>query len=128
MKFLLDENVDYRLASFLSTLGYDVKAIPQDYPYGLFDHEVLAIAYKEKRILITNDKDFGELIFRRHLTHRGVILFRLKKGNIDINTRKERLRLVLEEYTDQLHHFVVITEERVRVGETSPSQSEEKAA
>jgi predicted nuclease of predicted toxin-antitoxin system len=38
---------------------------------------VLAIATAEQRVLLTNDKDFGELIFRRRLPHAGVILFRL---------------------------------------------------
>jgi len=37
MKFLLDENVDRRLVAFLEHLGHDVKAIPQDYPYGIED-------------------------------------------------------------------------------------------
>ena len=66
MKFLLDENVERRLAPFLQELGHDVTVVGVDYPSSLSDHEVLVIAYKERRILITNDRsDFGELIFRR---------------------------------------------------------------
>ena len=79
MKFLLDENVDYRLVSFLQHRHHDVTAIARDYPVGLSDEAVLEIAYNEQRILITNDRgDFGNLIFRYHLPHSGIILFRLK--------------------------------------------------
>ena len=71
MKFLLDANVEFRLATFLTSLGHDVKTIAHDFPASLTDHEVLALAVKEQRILLTNDRDYGELIFRQHLPHRG---------------------------------------------------------
>ena len=117
MKVLLDENAEYRLASFLQQAGYDATAIGHDYPRGLSDREVLALAYKEHRILLTNDRsDFGELIFRYHIPHCGVILFRLKIG--DIETKHLRLQQVLSEYSGQLHHFLVITAKRVRVRKT----------
>ncbi len=64
MKFLLDESADFPLASFLKQLGHDVTAIAHDYPHALKDREVLSIAREEQRILIANDRDFGELIFR----------------------------------------------------------------
>src|SRR5690349_13920935 len=116
MKFLLDENVDRRLVPFLKQFGHDVTAISSEYPPGLLDEQVLALATKEKRILITNDtSDFGELIFRSHHTHCGVILFRLKTEEANINLRKERLKLVLDAYSNQLHLFVVITPKQIRV-------------
>ncbi len=62
MKFLLDENVEYRIAAFLKKHGHDVTAIAHDYPNALTDRAVLAIAAAEKRILITNDRtDFASL-------------------------------------------------------------------
>jgi len=116
MKFLLDENVDRRLVPFLKQSGHDVTAIAYEYPPGLLDEQVLALAAKEKRILLTNDRsDFGELIFRHHHPHCGVILFRLKTEEANINLRKKRLKLVLEGYANQLHHFLVITPKQVRV-------------
>ncbi len=75
MKFLLDENVERRFLPFLKALSHDVTRVGDDYPHGLLDQEVLAIANQEGRIVITNDRsDFGELIFRYHHPHRGVIL------------------------------------------------------
>ena len=48
-----------------------------EHPSGVPDDEVLAIAYRERRILITRDRDFGELVFVYWQPHRGVILLRL---------------------------------------------------
>lgn len=73
MRFLLDESADFPLADVLSQLGHDVKAIARDYPNALKDEVVLAIANEDERIHITNDHDFGELIFRRQLSHAGVM-------------------------------------------------------
>ena len=62
IKFLADVNVEKPLVDYLSNQGYDIKWIP-DYNCEMFDEDILQLANKEKRILITNDKDFGDLIF-----------------------------------------------------------------
>jgi predicted nuclease of predicted toxin-antitoxin system len=119
MKFLLDENMDRRLTSFLESLGHDVTAVSVEYPHGLPDHEVLALARLEQRILITNDvEDFGELVFQRYLPHAGIILFRFKTEQSNIQLRKERLHYVLTRYPDQLQHFIVITPQRIKIRKT----------
>jgi predicted nuclease of predicted toxin-antitoxin system len=118
MKFLLDQNVERRLASFLKNLGHDIKAVGIDYPAGILDQEVLSHAYKESRILLTNDKgDFGELIFRKHHPHSGVILFRRMRSG-DMLTKQERLTFVLQAYTTQLRHFLVVSPKSVRIRKT----------
>jgi predicted nuclease of predicted toxin-antitoxin system len=118
MKFLLDQNVERRLVSFLKNLGHDVKVVNIDYPAGILDQEVLSSAYKESRILLTNDKgDFGELIFRHHHPHSGVILFRRMRSG-DMLTKQERLSFVLQAYANQLHHFLVVSPTSVRVRKT----------
>jgi len=118
MKFLLDQNVERRLAAFLRNLGHDVKVVSIDYPAGILDEEVLTHAYKESRILLTNDKgDFGELIFRSHHPHAGVILFRRMRSG-DMPTKQERLSFVLKAYVGDLHHFLVVTPTSVRVRKT----------
>ncbi len=63
MRFLLDESVEFRIATYLTQLGHDVRSIACDYSPGIKDHKVLALAQSEQRILITSDRDFGELIF-----------------------------------------------------------------
>ncbi len=113
MKFLLDESPDFPLSVVLTNLNHDVTAIAREYPQSLKDIEVLAIAQREGRILITNDRDFGELIFRRQLPHSGVILFRL--GSEDIPTKATWLKHVLDHYAEHLRDFIVVTERGVRV-------------
>jgi predicted nuclease of predicted toxin-antitoxin system len=113
MKFLLDENAEFRLASFLQARGHDVKVIAHDYPGGLSDDQVLFVACEEQRVLITNDRDFGELIFRQRLPHCGVIFFRL--SDQAIATTMARLDHLLRTYLDQLDQFVVVMDRTVRV-------------
>ncbi len=113
MRFLLDESADFPLADFLFKLGHDVTVISHDYPQALTDRVVLAIAHEEKRILITNDHDFGELIFRHKLPNAGVILFRL--GEESLETKSDWLSYVLVNHANDLQHFLVITDRRIRI-------------
>ena len=118
MKFLLDQNVERRLASYLRDLGHDVKVVSVDYAPGILDQEVLAHAYTERRILLTNDKgDFGDLIFRSHRPHAGVILFRRMRSG-DMRIKQERLSFVLQAYAGDLLHFLIVTPTSVRVRRT----------
>ncbi len=113
MRFFLDESADYPLADVLREMGHDVTAIAHDYPAALRDREVLAIANAENRILIANDRDFGELIFRQQLPHKGVLLFRL--GDETLAEKTKWLQYVLREYKNELTNFIVITGRGVRI-------------
>lgn len=62
IKFLADVNIEKPVVDFLLNQGYDIKWIP-DIDCEMVDEDLLKLANREKRILITNDKDFGELIF-----------------------------------------------------------------
>jgi predicted nuclease of predicted toxin-antitoxin system len=74
---------------------------------------VLAIAYQQQRILITNDTDFGELIVLRQLPHAGVILLRL--ADPPLAALFDRLGDVFTHHADQLGQFLVVTPHKVRV-------------
>jgi hypothetical protein len=50
MKFLFDQSADFRLIAHLRQLGHDVSAVSRNYPPGLADEDVLAIARQEQRI------------------------------------------------------------------------------
>lgn len=77
MRFLANENVPLDAVIALRENGYDVMWVRTCAP-GSADEEILARAVSEKRILITFDKDFGELAFRyRLIAECGVILFRI---------------------------------------------------
>jgi predicted nuclease of predicted toxin-antitoxin system len=113
MRFLLDEGLPYRLATFLHNLGHDVTAVGHEYPFALTDHAILAIARQEQRVVLTNDKDFGELIFRDQLPHAGVVLFRL--GYVPIAERTALMQRVLTEHATVLDQFIVVTRTAIRV-------------
>jgi predicted nuclease of predicted toxin-antitoxin system len=115
MKFLLDQSTDARLLTHLKHLGHDVKRIGSHYPPGLPDQDVLTLAKQKNRILITDDRDFGELVFRLKLPHAGVIFLRLGTY-APLSLKIERLSFVLTHYSDQLNQFIVVTTDTVRIG------------
>ncbi len=116
MRFLLDESADARLAAHLEARGHDAQFVALHHRPGLPDPEVLAIAHREGRILITDDRDFGELVFRHRQPHAGVIYFRLETTKLAARTA--RLDDVLTTHRDQLDRFLVVTELTVRVAES----------
>ena len=113
MRFLCDQNLERRVAVWLVDEGHDVAVGVVDYNGRLPDPDVLRIAREERRTLVTNDKDFGELIWRRRLPHTGVIFFRMPAATAE--QKIERLKLVLTDYADQLDQFIVVTPVRIRV-------------
>jgi predicted nuclease of predicted toxin-antitoxin system len=107
VRFLFDEGLPFRLVAFLTAEGHDVSVCGHDHPYALDDREILALAFAERRILLTNDKDFGDLVFRDQQPHAGVIVFRL--GFAPIEGRLTYLRRVLVDHADQLDQFIVVS-------------------
>lgn len=77
MKFLADVNIEKSIVDELRKLGYDTLWIAEDNPY-LDDLTIFRIAKKENYILLTNNKDFGEIVFRQKLIPSGILLFRIK--------------------------------------------------
>jgi predicted nuclease of predicted toxin-antitoxin system len=122
MKFLLDQSADARLVTYLKKLGHDVTRIAKEYPPGLLDPQILSLAKAEGRILITDDRDFGELIFRLQLPHAGVIFLRLGTY-APLSLKIERLNYVLTHYADQLDQFLVVKKGNVRIGHIDPEDS-----
>ena len=113
MRFLLDQNIDARLIPFLISLGHDVIRIGREHPHDMSDEDILALAHRERRILITNDRDFGELVFRHGQPHSGLILFRL--GSAGLPTKIARLTEILTQHGAQLNGFIVATLDSIRV-------------
>jgi predicted nuclease of predicted toxin-antitoxin system len=72
MKILLDTNMSFRVRDDLIAAGYDV-IWTGDWDTDPGDEEILATAYLENRVLITQDKDFGELAIVRGQPHAGII-------------------------------------------------------
>jgi predicted nuclease of predicted toxin-antitoxin system len=112
VRWLADECVAAPLVEFLHGLAHDVYYVAES-DSGLSDMEVIELASREKRILLTEDKDFGDLVFRRERAVPGVVLMRIDPENL---ARKEmRLAAVIERYGEGLlGHYVVVEEGRFR--------------
>jgi predicted nuclease of predicted toxin-antitoxin system len=113
MKFLADENFPGPSIEALRDAGWDVFSVAEECP-GVPDADVAALCADQQRILLTFDKDFGEIVFRRGLpTGSGVALFRFTP-----DTPKEAATMALalvESQPDLRGSFCVVTRDRIRV-------------
>ncbi len=75
MRFVADESCDFAVVRALRSAGHDVLAVAEISPR-ISDKEVLRLASNEERILLTEDTDFGEIVYAEALGHSGVVLFR----------------------------------------------------
>lgn len=117
MKFLVDESTGIKVSHFLSTLGYNSLSATEKF-LGSTDKVILKIAEAEKRIIITNDKDFGDLIFYHQLNSHGVILLRLADESAQNKIRI--IKILLEKYSSRLKgNFVVVSENNIRIRKIS---------
>jgi len=106
MRFLADENFPRDAVLVLRAAGHDVLYIREDAP-GLGDRAVLAQAVALQRILLTFDKDFGEIAFRAKLPAAcGVVLFRLPMPRA--SDAGNRIAALLIQRTDWVGQFAVI--------------------
>ena len=112
MKFLADVNIEKSIVDELRSLGYDTRWVAEDNPY-LDDMSIFRIAQKENYILLTNDKDFGEIVFRQKLIPSGIILFRIKGQ--DSKEKVKLLKKLLASHGDKvMKYFTVITKKKFR--------------
>ena len=113
MRWIVNENVSGTVIRTLRERGHDVLAVKQSLR-GSGDAEILARAQAEERVVVTHDKDFGELAFRCGLpASSGVILFRL--AGADPESDNQRVLQILESSVDWTGHFAVVTDDRVRI-------------
>lgn len=113
MRLLANENFPKEAVEALQHHRHDVVWVRTQCP-GISDREVLSLAQSENRILLTFDKDFGELAFRAGFpATSGVILFRIlprSPGSV--------ARVAVAALNDRLDwegHFSVVTEDRIRM-------------
>ena len=114
MKFLVDVCAGLQVAEFLRSKGIDVLEAYKIDPH-LSDVNILRLAMSENRIVITIDKDFGDLVFNQGYDHCGVI--RLED---DIPKHKvAQVQILLENYASFLENsFVVIKGGKIRIRAT----------
>jgi predicted nuclease of predicted toxin-antitoxin system len=112
LKFVADENLDRQIVERLREDGHEVWYVAEMAP-GVSDQEVLNLANDEQAVLLTADKDFGELVYRQRLANPGVILVRLAglssvvKANLVAGAIKAHLEGMAGD-------FVVISHQAIR--------------
>ena len=113
MKLLADANVETELVRWLRSEGHDV-VWAVDLAPSTPDADLLALANEDERVLLTYDRDFGELVFRRGLVSQGVVLLRFQA-----RLQMERLALLKAQWPaierGAVGHFVVVSDRRCRI-------------
>ena len=113
MRFLANENVSATVVQGLRARGHDVTWACEGLR-GAADAAILACAQSEQRIVLTHDKDFGELAFRLGLpANCGIVLLRLAGNGPQADNR--RALEALDSRDDWVGHFAVITDDRLRM-------------
>jgi predicted nuclease of predicted toxin-antitoxin system len=112
VRWLADECVAAPLVAFLRTGGHDVLYVAEA-AAGLSDADVITLASREGRLLLTEDKDFGDLVFRRERAVPGVVLLRI--GPETPALMVIRLAASIERYGEGLFgRYTVVEEARFR--------------
>ncbi|MEK6257989.1 MAG: DUF5615 family PIN-like protein [Planctomycetota bacterium] len=118
MKLVADESIDRGIVERLRADGHDVLAIAECDP-SISDDEVLDRANAEGSLLLTGDKDFGELVYRLNRIHAGVVLVRLAGLSEDA-----KAKIVAEVFRGREQElvggFAVISPGMVRIRQTLP--------
>ena len=113
MKFLLDVcAASLRMQDSLATQGHDVLSALERNPRAT-DEELLALAIKEQRILVTEDKDFGELVFVRRLPHPCIIRF----VGLTVAEKVMAMQELIDQHAKAMSEgsLIVVTRRRVRI-------------
>ena len=118
MRFLVNENVSGSVIAALRQRGHDVLSAKENMR-GQSDSAILRRAAQERRVVVTHDKDFGELAFRERLPAEcGIVLVRL--ADPDPDREVSRILEVLESGLPWAGHFAVVTDVRVRLRPVPP--------
>ena len=118
MKFIVDECVGPKVAKWLEEKGYEVFSVYSKCR-GEKDEKLIQKAIREDWIILTNDKDFGEMIFRKSFEHRGVLFLRLED-----ESAQNKIKVLDSFFQNYISHyskdFVVLTEKQIRFSKKDP--------
>ena len=114
LKILADENISPKIVTFLRSHGIDVLDVKEQGWFGKEDEELLIIAYKENRFVLTHDSDFGTLAIYEGKKYYGIIFIRVK--NLNPSNVIKVCKQLLELKTDiKQRTLIVVEESRLRI-------------
>ena len=110
---MADENVDAHIVRMLRESGHDVWYVAEA-SSGVSDHEILSRSADEHALLVTADKDFGDLVFRQNKATAGVLLLRL--AGLSPEKKASIVKQAVQQYQDELQGaFSVLTKAILRI-------------
>ena len=114
MRFVADENIEAEIVQRLREEGHQVWFVAE-IARGIVNGAVLELANQQQAVLLTSDKDFGELLFREKRFSRGVVLLRVPEQRSPME-KAEIVSKAVREYGEQLlGAFAVITPRSTRI-------------
>lgn len=113
LRFLADESCDFGVVRALRAAGFDVLAVGEFMTRSV-DRDLIEQAKREQRILITEDKDFGWLVFASHVDSPGVILIRFP-GDLRQTLARSIVQMVQDQGEQLPGGFIVVQPGRVRI-------------
>ena len=112
LKFLVDVGVGKKIEEYLLEKRYDTKAV-RLLDQRMLDQEIIRLAALEKRIVITMDKDFGELVYHSGMEHCGILLLRLEDATG--SEKQQVIAKILAKYADNIkNNFCVYQNKKFR--------------
>lgn len=107
-KFLIDENIPPELIDFFRYNDFDVKSVLGEGLVGHSDEDVCALAFTEGRVIITQDQDFGKLIYTSEVSYVGIIY--LRPGHFFPEFHIKTLKKIFEENPSPHAPFIIVGE------------------
>jgi len=113
LKFLVDVGVGRTVEEYLKQKGYETKTV-RDIDPRMDDEKIIRMAVSENRMIVTMDKDFGELVYHFSMKHSGVLLLRLEDA-----ASSEKLKVIkniMTNYADKIRNcFCVFQNNKFRI-------------
>lgn len=113
MSFLANENFPRPSTIILRNNGYSVKSIQEDFP-GISDGEVISIALELNLVILTFDRDYGELIFRYSKDNPPAVVFFREKGSVPEFAALSLINLLANPDITLSGAFTVIEDKNIR--------------
>ncbi|KQS25395.1 DUF5615 family PIN-like protein [Dyadobacter sp. Leaf189] len=109
---LADENIDHSVIEAIRNEGFEVYSIYES-NRGFLDEEIIEFSRNPPRIILTEDKDFGEWVYAHHIS--GISVIFLRYHFLETEAVTKILIKLLNERTDELYdHFTTITIKKIR--------------
>lgn len=110
---IIDENIDQIIIDRLAKEGFEIVSI-RDHNPGISDKQVIEIARSKNAIVITEDRDFGELVFSHNIRDCSILYLRYAKP--DYSLIENNIINILKDYQVLTgHFFITITPKKIRI-------------